>query len=273
VGRVEGKVALITGAARGQGRSHAIRLAEEGADIIAIDISTDIDSVTYNLARQEDLVETARLVEAIGGRIVTREADVRDFVALDAAVAAGVDALGGLDIVVANAGIVSYGAAAEMPEQTWQDMIDINLTGVWHTVKAGLPRISDGGSIILTSSTAGVKGIAYTLHYTAAKHGVVGIMRTLTQEVSGRFIRVNTIHPGIVNTPMIHNEATYRLFRPDLENPTFDDFVGPATTLNLMPIAQVEAEDVSNAVLFLASDESRYVTGAILPVDGGASVK
>ena len=133
--------------------------------------------------------------------------------------------------------------------------------------------ISAGGSIILTSSTAGVKGIAYTLHYTAAKHGVVGIMRTLTQEVSGRFIRVNTIHPGIVNTPMIHNEATYRLFRPDLENPTFDDFVGPATTLNLMPIAQVEAEDVSNAVLFLASDESRYVTGAILPVDGGASVK
>ncbi len=273
MGRVQDKVVLITGAARGQGRSHAVRLAGEGADIIAIDVSTNVDSVTYDLAREADLEETARLVEALGRKVFIQEADVRDFAALDAAVGAGVEALGGLDVVVANAGIVSYAPAADMPEQTWQDMIDINLTGVWHTVKAGVPRISDGGSIILTSSTAGLKGIGYTAHYTAAKHGVVGLMRTLTQELSGRFIRVNTVHPGVVNTPMIHNEATYRLFQPGMENPTREDFLEPAKLLNLMPIAEVEPEDVSNAVLFLASDESRYVTGALLPVDAGASAK
>ncbi len=273
MGRVQDKVVLITGAARGQGRSHAVRLAGEGADIIALDISTNVDSVTYDLARKADLEETGRLVESLGRRAFIQEADVRDFAALDAAIGAGVEALGGLDVVVANAGIVSYGAAAELPEPTWQDMIDINLTGVWHTVKASVPRISDGGSIILTSSTAGFKGIAYTAHYTAAKHGVVGLMRTLTQELSGRFIRVNTIHPGVANTPMIHNEATYRLFQPTMENPTREDFLEPAKLLNLMPVAEVEPEDVSNAVLFLASDESRYVTGALLPVDAGASAK
>jgi SDR family mycofactocin-dependent oxidoreductase len=273
MGRVDGKVVLITGAGRGQGRSHALKLAAEGADIIALDVSTNIDSVAYDMARPEGLEETVRGVEALGRRVFAHEADVRNYAELESAIGAGVAALGGLHVVVANAGIVSYGAAGELPEQTWQDMIDINLTGVWHTVKASLPRIADGSSIILTSSTAGLRGIAYTAHYTAAKHGVVGLMRTLTQEVSSRFIRVNTIHPGVANTPMIHNQATYRLFRPDLENPTADDFVGPATALNLMPIPAVESEDVSNAVLFLASDESRYVTGATLPVDAGASVR
>ena len=158
--RVEDKVVLITGAARGQGRSHAVRLAEEGAHIIAVDISTNLDGVTYDMARRNDLEETARLVETLGRKVFIQEADVRDFATLDTAVQAGVEALGGLDVVVANAGIVSYGAATELPEQTWQDMIDINLTGVWHTVKASVPRISDGGSVILTSSTAGVRGIA-----------------------------------------------------------------------------------------------------------------
>jgi len=273
MGRVQDKVALITGAARGMGRSHAVRLAEEGADVIALDVDSDIPSVGYSLSRSSDLEETARLVEAHGRRAFAELADVRNLASLQAAVEAGLERFRGLDIVVANAGIVSYGSAGELSEESWQDMIDVNLTGVWHTIKATLPHVSDGGSIVLVSSTAGLRGIAGTIHYTAAKAGVVGMMRTLVQEASARFIRVNTVHPTIVNTPMIHNPQTYRLFRPDLESPTVDDFVGPAAALNLMPISAVEPLDVSNAVLFLASDEARYVTGATLPVDGGALLK
>lgn len=273
MGRVENKVAFITGAARGQGRSHAIRLAEEGADVIAVDLCKDVESVGYGMATSADLEETVRSVEALDRRIVAREVDVRDFDALDAAVRAGVAELGRLDIVSANAGIVSYGTAEEMPEQQWQDMIDINLTGVWHTVKAALPHLNDGSSIILTSSTAGLFGMANIVHYTAAKHGVVGIMRSVAHEVGSRMIRVNTVHPTSVNTPMIHNTETYRLFRPDLDNPTVEDFVEPAKGMNLLPIPVVECIDVSNAVLFLASDEARYITGATLPVDAGALVK
>ncbi len=273
MGRVQDKVALITGAARGMGRSHAVRLAEEGADVIVLDIDEDIASVGYDLAKQSDLCETESIVESLGRRAVAQHADVRDLAALEAAVRAGIDRLGPIDIVVANAGIVSYGPAAEMSEKTWQDMIDVNLTGTWHTVRATLPHMSDGGSIVLISSTAGLKGIAYTAHYTAAKHGVVGLMRALAHEVADRMIRVNTIHPTLVNTPMIHNRQTYKLFRPDLDEPTIDDFVGPAATLNLLPIPAVDPVDVSNAVLFLASDEARYITGVTLPVDAGAAAK
>jgi (+)-trans-carveol dehydrogenase len=255
------------------GRSHAVRLAEEGADVIVVDIDADIGSVGYELARSSDLDETARIVKSYGRRAFAQHADVRSLASVRAAVDAGVERLGRLDIVVANAGIVSYGSAAELPEESWQDMIDVNLTGVWHTIKATLPHIDEGGSIVMMSSTAALRGIAGTIHYTAAKAGVVGMMRTLAHEVSERFIRVNTVHPTLVNTPMIHNAQTYGLFRPDLENPTVDDFVGPAATLNLMPIATVEPRDVSNAVLFLASDEARYVTGATLPVDAGAIMK
>ena len=275
-GRVEGKVAFITGAARGQGRSHAITLAREGADIIAVDLCAQIGSVPYPMATPEDLAQTVKEVEAAGRRIVAAVADVRDYDALKEALDDGVARLGRLDIVSANAGIVSYGTLAELPEQTWQDMIDVNLTGEWHAAKAAIPHLragGRGGSMILTSSELGLRAQPNAGHYTAGKHGVVGMMRTLALELAPDFIRVNSIHPTTVNTPMVMNSATYRLLRPDLDNPTADDLAGPAAALNALPIAWVEPADVSNAVLWLASDESRYVTGITLPVDAGWLLK
>jgi (+)-trans-carveol dehydrogenase len=275
-GRVEGKVAFITGAARGQGRSHAITLAREGADIIAVDLCAQIGTVPYPMATPEDLAQTVKEVEAAGRRIVATVADVRDYDALKEALDDGVAQLGRLDIVSANAGIVSYGTLAELPEQTWQDMIDVNLTGEWHAAKAAIPHLragGRGGSMILTSSELGLRAQPNTGHYTAAKHGVVGLMRTLALELAPDFIRVNSIHPTTVNTPMVMNSATYRLFRPDLENPTADDMAEASRAVNALPIPWVEPADISNAVLWLASDESRYVTGITLPVDAGWLVK
>jgi SDR family mycofactocin-dependent oxidoreductase len=271
-GRVEGKVAFITGAARGQGRSHAIRLAEEGADIIAIDLNDQVGTVPYAMSTPDDLAQTVKEVEALDRRIVATQADVRDFGALKGALDAGVSELGRLDIVSANAGIFSFGALDELPEQTWQDMIDINLTGVWHTAKAAIPHLiagGRGGSMILTSSTAGLMALGNIGHYVAAKHGVVGLMRTLALELAPHSIRVNSVHPTSVNTDMIQNEVTYKLFRPDLEHPTRDDAGEAFRSLNALPVRWVEPIDVSNAVLWLASDEARYVTGVTLPIDAG----
>ena len=277
MGRVEGKVAFITGAARGQGRSHAIRLAQEGADIIAIDICEDILGTPYAGATEEDLAETVRQVEALDRRIVATKADVRDFGALKAAVDEGVAQLGRLDIVSANAGILTEVAPAEeLSEEIWTDMIDVNLSGVWRTTKAAIPHIKAGGrggSIILTSSNAALMVYQNLAHYTSAKHGVVGLMRTLALELAPHMIRVNSIHPTQVNTDMIQNEAMYRLFCPDLENPTPEDFKAAAFAMQALPIPWVETIDISNALLFLASDEARYITGVTLPVDAGGSIK
>jgi (+)-trans-carveol dehydrogenase len=277
-GRLEGKVAFITGAARGQGRSHAIRLAQEGADIVAVDLVKQIESVPYAMSTPDDLAETVKEVEALDRRIIATEADVRDFGSLKAAVDDGVAQLGRLDIVSANAGIFSEGRADELPEQTWQDMIDVNLTGVWHAVKAAVPHLKAGGrggSIILTSSTAGLYAFENFAHYVAAKHGVVGLMRTLALELAPDMIRVNSVHPTSVNTDMIHNSMTYGLFAPDLpeEERTKENLAGRFQTMNALPIPWVEAVDISNAVLWLASDESRYVTGVTLPIDAGAVIK
>jgi SDR family mycofactocin-dependent oxidoreductase len=275
-GRVEGKVAFITGAARGQGRSHAIRLAQEGADIIAVDICAQVDSVPYPMARPDDLAQTVKEVEALDRRIVAVQADVRDFGALKAALDKGVAQLGRLDIVSANAGIASYGPAGELAEQTWRDMIDINLTGDWHAAKAAIPHLiagGRGGSIIITSSDAGLKAYQNAAHYVAAKHGVVGLMRTLALELAPHMIRVNSLHPTQVNTDMAMNEPTFRLFMPDTENPTVEDFRPVSQALNALPIPWVEPVDISNALLFLASDEARYITGVTLPVDAGAAIK
>ncbi|MBV9794411.1 MAG: mycofactocin-coupled SDR family oxidoreductase [Actinobacteria bacterium] len=275
-GRVEGKVAFVTGAARGQGRSHALRLAEEGADIIAVDIAAQVDSVPYPMSTPADLAETVKQVEALDRRIVAQQADVRDFDALASAVADGVAQLGRLDIVSANAGIASYGPADELPEQTWQDMIDTNLTGVWHAAKAAIPHIragGHGGSIVLTSSTAGLMALPNLAHYVAAKHGVVGLMRTLALELAPDFIRVNSVHPTGVNTPMVQNEASMRLFLPDVANPTQEQYGEVMGSLNALPIPWVDPRDISNAVLFLASDEARYITGITLPVDAGSLIK
>jgi SDR family mycofactocin-dependent oxidoreductase len=275
-GKLEGKVAFITGAARGQGRSHAITLAREGADIIAVDICAQIGSVPYPMATPEDLAQTVKEVETLDRRIVATDVDVRDYDALKQALDDGVAQLGRLDIVSANAGIVSYGRVEELPEQTWRDVIDVNLTGEWHAAKAAIPHLragGRGGSIILTSSDAGLKALQNLAHYVAAKHGVIGLMRTLALELAPDFIRVNALAPTSVNTPMIMNEPTYRVFRPDLQNPTAEDMTGPATAVNVLPIPWVEPVDISNAVLWLASDESRYVTGITLPVDAGAALK
>ncbi len=210
--RVENKVAFITGAARGQGRSHAIKLAEEGADIIAVDICTDIATVPYNGASEDDLTQTAKEVEALGRRIVCLKVDVRDLSALQAVAAEGAEHFGKIDIVIANAGIASFGSALELDENTWQTMVDINLTGAWKTVKATAPAMIErgaGGSVILTSSVAGLIAFPNLAHYTAAKHGVTGLMRALAIELAPHSIRVNSVHPACVDTPMVSNEASW----------------------------------------------------------------
>src|SRR5271156_2676978 len=277
-GRLEGKVAFITGAARGQGRSHAVRLAEEGADIIAVDICKKIDTVELiPPSTPEDLAETADLVKGLDRRIVTAEVDVRDYPALKAAVDSGVEQLGRLDIIVANAGIGNGGPMLhKTSEEDWTAMIDINLSGVWKTVKAGVPHILAGyrgGSIILTSSVGGLKAYPHTGHYVAAKHGVVGLMRTFAVELGAQNIRVNSVHPTNVNTPLFMNDGTMKLFRPDLENPGPDDMKVVGQLMHTLPIGWVEPEDIANAVLVLASDEARYITGVTLPVDGACCLR
>ncbi len=277
-GRVEGKVAFITGAARGQGRSHAVRLAQEGADIIAVDVCKRISSnEDIPAPTPDDLAETADLVKNLNRRIVTAEVDVRDYDALKAAVDSGVEQLGKLDIIVANAGIGNGGQTLDhTSEADWTDMIDVNLSGVWKTVKAAVPHLiagGRGGSIILTSSVGGLKAYPHTGHYIAAKHGVVGLMRTFAVELGHHSIRVNSVHPTNVNTPLFMNEGTMKLFRPDLENPGPDDMAVVAQMMHVLPIGWVEPVDISNAVLFLASDESRYVTGLPMTVDAGSMLK
>lgn len=270
--RVEGKVALVTGAARGLGRDHAVRFAEEGADVICVDNCSRISSVPYPMPTAVDLDETADLVRACGQRVVAVVADVRDSVAMRDAADLGVTEMSRLDIVVANAGIISYGPAIDLSADQWTDVVDTNLTGVWHTVRAGVPHLiagGQGGSVVLASSTAGLKGAANLAHYAAAKHGVVGLMRTLALELAPHFIRVNSVHPTTSNTPMVQNPANMRLFLPDVENPTAEQYAAAMTVQNVLPVPWVEPRDVSNAVLFLASEEARYITGATLPVDAG----
>lgn len=276
MGRFNGKVAFITGAARGQGRSHAVRLAQEGADIVAIDISHQIQTVHYDGASQADLGETVRLVEAEGSQIIARDADVRNQCELDDVVAAALKEFGHIDIVCANAGIISYGPTWELTEDQWQDVMDVNLTGVWHTVKATIPAIISagiGGSVTITSSGAGMKGFANCGHYSAAKHGVIGLMRTLAIELAPHFVRVNAILPSTVRTPMVINQDTFRRFRPDLAEPTLEDALPRFGSIHLMATPMLEPLDVSDALLWLASDEARYVTGIALPVDAGTLIK
>jgi SDR family mycofactocin-dependent oxidoreductase len=278
-GRVEGKVAFITGAARGQGRSHAIRLAQEGADIIAVDLCESVPSVDrfYPGATDEDLAETVRQVEALDRRIIATKADVRDYDALKSAVDAGVAELGHVDIVSANAGIFIFGDQTHLvSEQDWKDVIDINQTGVWHTAKAVIPHLIEqgtGGSIILTSSTAGIMGTPNVAPYTASKHAVVGLMKTLALELAPHSIRVNSVHPTGVSTQMILNEAAFKLFLPGTEHPTQEQAAEVFKSTNALPIPWVDPIDISNAVLFLASEESRYVTGLQFKIDAGYTLK
>jgi len=274
--RLEGKVAFVTGAARGVGRSHAVRLAEEGADIIAVDIASQIDTVPYAMATAEDLAQTVKEVEALDRRIVASRADVRDYDALKAVLDDGIARLGRLDIVVANAGIGSFGRLEELPEQVWQDMIDVNLAGAWHTAKAAIPhlRAAGGGSIVITSSVGGLRGYPNVGHYVSAYHGVVGLMRTLAYELAPDWIRVNTVHLGNVDTDLLQNQPAYHIGLPGHQGEiTRDEFAAAVMPVQALPIPWVEPRDISNAVLFLVSDEARYITGVTLPIDGGTMVK
>jgi SDR family mycofactocin-dependent oxidoreductase len=278
-GRLTGQVALITGAARGQGRSHAIRLAEEGADIIAVDICRNIEGVHYDLATEADLKETVRLVEATGRRIVARIADVRDLGSLTTAADEGVRELGRLDIVCANAGInliSGTGNTVEITEEHFSQVVDVNLTGVWRTVKATVPHILEGGRggcIIITSSAAGLRGYPNIGHYAAAKHGVNGLMKTLALELGPHRIRVNSLNPTQVDTAMIMNVPQMRVFCQDIPDPTREDFAPVSQAMHALPVPWLDPVDVSNAVVFLASHEGRFITGVALPVDAGVLVK
>lgn len=262
--RLLGKVVLVTGAAKGTGRVHCQRFADEGANVIALDAA----------AASDELLDTARDVESRGGRCVTGVADVSDLDAVTGAVANGVTALGRLDTIIANAGIhIAGGRTWELDPRDWHRTLDINLTGVWHTVKAGVPHMGEGGSIVIISSTNGLRGTPNSAHYTASKHAVVGLARTLANELGPSGIRVNTVHPGPVATPMVLNENTFRRLRPDLENPTAADAAEVFRARNLLPVPWVEPVDVANAVVFLASEEGRYITGTQLVVDAGLSQK
>jgi SDR family mycofactocin-dependent oxidoreductase len=272
--RFEGKVALITGAARGQGRSHALRLADEGADIIALDVCSQIDTVPYPMADSDDLVTTVDLIKSRGRRVVADEVDVRDLRGLEAAVAAGVSELGRLDIVVANAGTLNDTAPLwEITEQQFQDQIDVNLTGVWKTIKATVPSMlkqNQGGVIILISSISGLTVELNVGHYAASKHGVNGLMRTLSGELAPFGIRVNSINPTNVNTAMINNPRYNRLFAGGMDGATQDDALEALTAMHALPVPFLEPIDVSNAVVYLASEDGRFVTGTTHVIDAGA---
>lgn len=273
-GRLRGKTAVITGAARGIGRAQSVRFAEEGADIIAVDVCGPIESVQVPSSTPQDLAETARLVEQAGGRIVTEIVDVRNPDELHDVVDHGASEFDGIDIVCATAGITSRGAAIELSEAAWRTMLDINLTGVWNTCTATAPHLIErgAGSMVLTSSIAGLRGLVGVAHYTAAKHGVVGLMRSLAHDLASHNVRVNCVHPTNVDTPLIQNDVVRSGFRPDLDRPpTRDEFATAATQMNLLAVPWVQPVDIANASLFLASDEARYITAVSLPVDAGST--
>lgn len=273
MGELSGKVAVVTGAARGQGRSHAVALADEGADIIAIDIAADIDSIPYPLGTKEELEETAQLVRDTGQRVATFATDIRQLGELQSSIALGIAELGEIDIVVANAGVVALGLTDPADEKIYRDVVEVNLFGTWNTMAATVPSIirkGQGGSIILISSVQGLvgragDGTAASFAYTSSKHGVVGLMRSAAYAYAQHNIRVNTVHPTATLTPMAVNDHMSKVF---MEHP------GAASLAeNLLPVPFVEAQDITNAVVWLATDKSRYVTGTTLPVDAGFTAR
>jgi len=276
-GRLQGKVAFISGAARGQGRAHAVRMAEEGADVIAFDAAGPVPSQGAPAASVADLDETVRQVEKLDRRIVAHRADASDLEAVTAVLDQGLTEFGRVDIVVANAGVQGNPAPiAQTSAEEWQGVLATNLTGVFNTVRAAVPHLIDGGrggSISLVSSSIALRAQPGLGPYGSAKTGVIGLMRALALELGEHSIRVNSIHPTTVNTPMLINDINFRLFRPDLENPQLEDVVPVYRTLNVLPVPWVEAEDIANAVIFLASDEGRFITGVALPVDAGYALK
>lgn len=270
-----GKVALITGAARGMGRSHAVRLAQEGADIVAVDLCADLETAPYPGADSQDLALTTQLVEQLGQRVIARQADTRNLKELQSVVDEAIAEFGHIDVVCANAGISSFGFAWELAEETWQEMIDVNLTGSWKTVKAVIPHMierNEGGSIVFISSVSGLIGVPTMAHYTASKHGVVGLMRALAVELAQYNIRVNSINPGNVDTPMVNNATMRKIFLPEVSDPTPDAADNVMKELSALPTGWLDPREISDAVLYLASDEARNITGITLPVDAGMMI-
>ncbi|MGH3256483.1 MAG: mycofactocin-coupled SDR family oxidoreductase [Streptosporangiaceae bacterium] len=271
-GEWSGKVVFVTGVARGQGRSHALEFARRGADVGGLDLCAPIATVPYALAAPADLKQTEEEIRSLGGRAVLEVGDVRDPARVRAVVARVLDSFGQIDVVITNAGVFSVGDPLTLSPETWRDVLDVNLTGVWNTVQACLPAMVEGGrggSIVMTSSIGGVQGLLQCPHYVASKHGVIGLMRALANELAPYRIRVNAVCPTNVNTPMIQNPANYRTFRPDLEEPRSEDIVDVASAMHLLDVPWVEPEDVTAAVVWLASDAARYLTGVALPVDAG----
>ena len=279
-GRLEGKVAFVTGAARGQGRAHAVRMAEEGADIIAVDLCRNIDCNPYPLASAEDLSETERLVKEMDRRIVARQGDVRERSELREALEAGIADLGRLDVVVANAGILPM-APAPADAHDFVDATDVDLIGVMNTVAVSLSHLADHGSIVITGSTAGMMPNTTSnpkmgpggAGYQWAKHTLQSYTEQMALHLASRFVRVNCIHPTNCNTNLVHHQDIYNVFRPDLENPTLEDVLPAFTYFQAMPIPYVEPVDIANLAVFLASEESRYITGQQIRVDAGALIK
>lgn len=273
MGQLDGQVAFITGGARGQGRAHALMLAEHGADIAICDIAGDIGTVPYGLGTEVDLKETQRLVNDLGRRCVAVQADVRSTEQIGGAVAAALEEFGRIDILVANAGVCGFGNFWEISDDMWDDMIGTDLTGVFKTMRAVVPHMIERGygRIVATSSMGGRTGTPNLAHYVAAKFGVVGLVKTLALEVADKGITVNAICPSAVDTLMCHNEAFYGLFAPDLENPTREDVKPMYVGLNKIPIPWLAPSDVSQTVLYLVTDASRYVTGSTVDIGAGAT--
>ncbi len=275
MGKLDGKVALITGGARGQGRSHALTFAREGAEIVICDVAEDLPTVPYPLANTGDLADTARMVEELGRRCLAMRADVRDSSKMRMVVERAISEFGRVDILLANAGIESFATSWELTDEQWDEMIAVNLTGVWKSCRAVIPHMIErrAGVLLLTSSIAGLKGLGNQAHYCASKHGVVGLMRTLALELAPHGIRVNTVHPSSVDTPIIKNQAMYTLFSGGNPNATLEEVTPAFRDLNLMDTPWIEPQDISKAMLFLASDDARYITGTTLPVDAGLMAK
>ncbi|OLT12434.1 3-ketoacyl-ACP reductase [Pseudonocardia sp. CNS-139] len=272
MGKFDGRVALVTGAARGQGRSHAVQLAREGADLVLVDAPGPVGSVPYPLGTEDELAETAALVEKEDRRAVVVAADVRHADRMRAAADTAIGEFGRLDIAVVNAGIVTYHQLADMPDQAWQDMIDVNLTGAANTVRAVLPHMIERryGRIVVTSSQAGRRGVPNLAHYCAAKWGLIGLVKTVALETAPHLgITCNAITPGGVDTPMMRHDEVYRTFVPELDAPTVADMEERLRQMNPQPITWIEPTDITHAVLFLAAEESRYITGSVIDVAAG----
>ncbi|MBJ7384671.1 MAG: mycofactocin-coupled SDR family oxidoreductase [Mycolicibacterium sp.] len=276
MGQLDGKVAFITGVARGQGRSHALALAREGADIIGLDLCSKPSTTAYVGATREDLEETARMVKEAGGQLHAEVADTRDYDQVKAVFDRGIDRFGRVDIVIPNAGICSGAKTWEISPQDWREMIDINLNGVFHTVKAAVPTLisqGDGGSIVFIGSTEALKGAENISSYAASKHGVTGLMTSLARELGQYRIRVNSVNPTCVDTHMINNDFVYGLFRPDLDKPTREDVIETFSGTHLLPVPWIEPRDVSSAILYLVTEPGRYITATSMVIDAGFIVK